>query len=443
MRNATTPLFLTFQLLVLVLMTKKGFMQHQPDLTELANGNSDLTPEIHEILATGLDKRNTKMNAEEAVELYRESHYAHGDPFVALLVTKGLEVSVPKETALSKEEFRKETAPNLVDAGGFDMDSDSAISTGSVNAFVSTAVDAFYRHYPLALRPQHIWLLILQAIAEHVNQNAEKVRSKWVKHKEGKKTLAVVRDHFVKGQPNNWASVVDDGVPDSFGAQIRENAINIDQLSPKFTGTATNAVEHIAYQITVMHVCKEYFDYVVITECGFPYIVMEGSLDDWKMLRAEAETLLKDRCVEKWASEWSKALLPLLDKFVEEYQAGTEGDSAFWNAMCKYGGTGGSGGTTYLSGWLNVFFPYLKNRPNPYCVPYKAEEGYKLDPYSLKIHREPSWTSLPGGLSNAPVTWMYHEKVIPLEFLSGFVGMTFNDGVAKPVVGWSIVETPE
>ena len=394
----------------------------------------------------------TKMKAEEAVKQYRQSHYSHGDAFVALLVTKGLQVGVSDQNSLSKEEFHKVTAPNLVDRGGFDMDADNAIHTNTRrvrdNSFIKTAVEAFSHHYPFALRPQHIWILILQAIADHVNQNAEEVRSKWVKHNEGKKTLVVCRDDFVRGEPNDWASVVvNDGEPDSFGAQIRENAINTTQLSPKFTGTATNSVEHIAQQITVMDVCKEYFKYGVYTLCGFPFVVMEGSLDDWKMLRAEAETVLKDRCVEEWASEWSKALLPLLDKFVEEYQAQTKGDSLFWNAMCRKGGIAGSGGYTYLSGWLNVFFPYLNggSKSNRYCVPYKAEKAYKLDEHSVEEDPDlgPQWTSLPSGLSKAPVTWSYYGQEIPLEFLSGFVGMTFNDGVAKPVVGWSVVELDE
>ena len=388
------------------------------------------------------------MQAEEAVKLYRKSHASSRDPFVALLVTKGLQVGVSNKVSFCKEDFREVTSPNLVDPGGFDMDADNAISTRRDNSFVVTAVEAFSQHYPFALRPQHIWILILQAIAEHVNQNAEQLRPKWVKHKEGKIDLRVVCNQFVYGKPNNWASVVDGGEPDSFKAQIRANAINADALCPKFTGAATNAVEQIAQQITVMHACQEYLGYMCKTLCGFPFVVMEGSLDDWKLLRAEAETVLKDRCLEEWASQWSKALLPLLDKFVEEYQAQTEGDSLFWNAMCKKGGVAGSGGYDYLSGWLNVFFPYIEEgrRMNSLCVPYKAEGGYNVDSSSVESNTSPDLgpdlRALPSGFSKAPVTWLYTRGEvykISLEFLSGFVGMTFDDGVAKPVVGWYVI----
>ena len=47
--------------------------------------------------------------------------------------------------------------------------------------------------------------------------NAEKVRSKWVVHKE-KKDLEVNCDEFILGEEgNDWASVVD-GKPDCFAA---------------------------------------------------------------------------------------------------------------------------------------------------------------------------------------------------------------------------------
>ena len=79
----------------------------------------------------------------------------------------------------------------------------------------------------------------MQAIATHVNLNAEKIRSKWVAH-EGKKVLTVVCDEFVLGsETNNWASVVD-GKPDSFAVQIEKNIVSglAEELVPKFSETS-------------------------------------------------------------------------------------------------------------------------------------------------------------------------------------------------------------
>ena len=80
--------------------------------------------------------------------------------------------------------------------------------------------------------------MILQAIATHVNLNAEEIRSKWVAP-EGNKVLTVVCDEFVLGsETNNWASVVD-GKPDSFAVQIEQKIVSglAEELVPNFSDT--------------------------------------------------------------------------------------------------------------------------------------------------------------------------------------------------------------
>lgn len=395
--------------------------------------------------------------AEAALERYRQNNKSR-DPFVAFLVTPGLKVGVPQRHSYERNDFRSVASPNVVDEGGFGMDADRAFGTGNRHSFVDSAVEAFSNHHPFVMRPQQIWLLLLQAVAEHVNQHAQALRSKWVHHTEGQKPLHVVRNDFVKNRTNDWASVVNDG-NNSFAGQIRQNAINIDQLKPNFTGAKTNAVEAIAQDITVMHACQEYFGYIFSTLCGFPFVVMEGTWEDWKLLRKEAEQLIKDRCLKKWASDWSDALLSLLDKFAKEYESAAKGrraDRAFWNGMCKIGGVGGSGGYDYLTGWLNILFPYLREGKdtNPYCVAYKPasqrKEAEKEEEVLVQISltkfvnmskaRGPNVTTLPTGLCKAPVTWNYLGEAIPLELWSGFVGVTYDDnGAIRPVVGWFVV----
>ncbi len=64
-----------------------------------------------------------------------------------------------------------------------------AVSVGvSNNAFLSTIHTCWSRHYSLVLTPDMIWLCIAQGLAQHVNKNSEKLRSKFVEH-EGKKKL--------------------------------------------------------------------------------------------------------------------------------------------------------------------------------------------------------------------------------------------------------------
>merc|ERR1719334_123684 len=57
-------------------------------------------------------------------------------------------------------------------------------------SFIESALSAWAYHHPFRFRAEHIWLLILQAVAAHVDQNAEALRNKFVKHS-GKMTLTV------------------------------------------------------------------------------------------------------------------------------------------------------------------------------------------------------------------------------------------------------------
>ena len=152
--------------------------------------------------------------------------------------------------------------------------------------------------------------------------------------------------------------------------QIGENVVEgvMQDLQPAFGGTTAD--ERIASAITVMDATKSFFTFIVRTMCGFPSVTLEGSLDDWRALRAHAEALVMKRCSAEFAKRWCAALLPLLDKFVAEYEAGLAGstgaDEAFWNSMVKRGGFRGSGeGGTWFSGWVIILFPYIEQRrPN-------------------------------------------------------------------------------
>ena len=173
-----------------------------------------------------------------------------------------------------------------------------------------------------------------------MGENAEAVRRKWVKH-DGTKELVVERNSFVLGKNNDW-----EGVVHEFGDQIAQNAADgvVSDMTPAFSGWTAD--ERTACVVTVMDACKSYFTYVVRTKCGFPRIVMDGHLQEWQLLRETTASLLTNRCEESFAASWGKALLPLLDKLIEEYEngvAGRQADAAFFNSMVKRGGTTGSG----------------------------------------------------------------------------------------------------
>eukprot|EP00969_Alexandrium_andersonii_P155470 6874262-Alexandrium_andersonii.AAC.1 len=63
-----------------------------------------------------------------------------------------------------------------------------------------------------------------------------------------------------------------------------------------------------------MDATKSFFSFACMTACGFPSVTLEGTADDWALLRANAEKLVSERGVPDFAAAWLPALLPLLDK---------------------------------------------------------------------------------------------------------------------------------
>lgn len=322
------------------------------------------------------------------------------------------------------------------------------------NGFIAAVTKAFAEHYPLALRPEHIWTLILQGVAAHVNQHAEELRSKFVSH-EGKKELTVRRDEFCLGATgDDWRGVVAE-----FSEQIAENTVAsaADLMATGFSSTTPD--ERVAGQMAVMNIVEQYFDFKMSTACGFPSITLEGSLQDWRSLRRKAEILVQGTCTEEFSTWWLKALLPVLEKFVAQYEDPTNTDVTFWQSMAKQGGVGGSGGYTWLNGWYNVFFPQLKSGGrNSFCEPYSPGNGYAREDPSKPNHYTPKWCGgdepegvrgpdgddIPTGILSAPVTWNYLGRLIPLQFRAGFVGAEQrDDGTIAPAIGWLIRYAPQ
>merc|ERR1711900_116507 len=97
---------------------------------------------------------------------------------------------------------------------------------------------------------------------------------------------------------------------------------------------------------------KSFFEYTMTTECGFPSVQLEGSLEDWVQLRENAKGLLENLCLSEFNEFWAPALLDTLDRFISTYKsvqndgalALNEADQTFWNSMIKRGAVVGSGG---------------------------------------------------------------------------------------------------
>ncbi len=313
-----------------------------------------------------------------------------------------------------------------------------------MHGFVFAAKHAFDDHRPLAIAPHHVWLMILQAVADHVSLHADELRSKWVRHSDVK-GLTVERNEFRPDGPNDWASVVD-----GFVAQLRANTapgVMSELMIPMSTATST---DRTIWGMTSMHLLRHYFDFTVVTQCGIPRVRMDGTREDWTRLFPAALFLVRARCMYAFAMEWLPSLLALLKKLETEYataESGGMGDEQFWNTICKSGGRAGSGDTTWIDGWVNVFLPYRGTEPNTFCrFPLT---GYR-PPGSRWCCSWDRWFTrprvsnptnglplrfIPKGTRSVPVTWKQPAQEQEIVMTSGFVGIRVDEWVS-PVVGW-------
>lgn len=292
------------------------------------------------------------------------------------------------------------------------VDADSLVTYGS-HSFISGMREAYWHHRPITLSPDMIWVLIAQGFSHHVNANAEALRDRMVDF-EGKKELTCVCDvEFI--EQIDWEKTVD-----SFSIKIAENTKgNIAEII-KADFSTTTQVERIASEITLMSAVKDYF---VLTAamigCGIPYVVLEGTPEDWQRVYDKAMQL-RDYDLEWWIDE----LEPVLRQIV----ASSKGDinKRFWRNMFRVHTQEAYGSPECLDGWMAKFFPY-----NRY------EERLPLDTlYLNNIDRLPDEMVK----VDARVFNMMTGEDTPVELWAGFVGLAQNNKnyMLTPKLGWMV-----
>jgi hypothetical protein len=292
---------------------------------------------------------------------------------------------------------------------------------------------AFDQHRPLVLSPDIVWMFIVQGFALHVEANAETLRLQFVSHS-GQIELEVQRDEFIKGAPtNDWACVFDE-----FSAQIGAHigAATHALLEPRFS--TTGAVERTAAQVVLLEAMQYYFSYNVRTLCGIPYVVVEGTPEDWASLAQRAEGLAGFGL--EW---WIDGLRPILAEFVAAARGAVRRE--FWQAIYKR--QGGSGGP-YISGWITMFFPYLR-RPvrgrDTSRNPHLDGGGARLREMLSASGPAPGGLTcgvLPSGLAGVPFEWRYWDETYAMRFVAGFVGVRQDAQTlaVRPEIGWAVYE---
>lgn len=278
-------------------------------------------------------------------------------------------------------------------------------------------VRAFKEHRPITISPDILWLLIVQGFSYHIARNREELRSMFVNFSSTKELIVNLSAPSIESiTSEQWMEVFPEFV-DQIKSYTGESII--DTLTPNFS--TTTAISRAAGQISIMSAMKYYFEYrAVLCVCGFPYIYVEGTLDDWIKIDQKIENLRSFKL-----DDWIDNLRPIIKKIIDSKNG--EIDLEFWNSMIHIKDDNGAYDPSCFDGWFSKFFPY--------DIHGRGLNG-----------RITSVTILPSEILTVPfvleVTDDLNKKGIEekCDFLAGFVGVTQDNETfsIKPKIGWII-----
>jgi hypothetical protein len=334
--------------------------------------------------------------------------------------------TAPLET-LSSAEFLNKLAQSAVLV--YPTPNIRAVAAADFHPLIAAAATAFKQHYPLVISPDMIWLAILQGVAQHVNNHREQLRHRLVHHNT---RIELVVDTKLETIPQTESEMR--WLTGEFANQILKH-VQPDKralFSARFS-TSNPAVE-IANAVALMDCFQGYFDYVFMCVCGIPSVILEGSTEDWILLKEQVAALHQSDLELDW---WTEHLLPLCDQFVCASRG--EVDRAHWNNLLKLVARYG---VDDLNGWILKFIPYVRgedetfSRRNPVfeLTDFPDEKAPPMEVYGCTSNM------LPTGISQAPVTCMINSQQVPLDFLGGFTCVTQDSETLalRPMIGWAI-----
>ncbi|RIB10012.1 hypothetical protein C2G38_1887320, partial [Gigaspora rosea] len=215
------------------------------------------------------------------------------------------------------------------------------------NGFAAAILHAYNHHKHLRLSPDDVWLTISQGVSEHINRNPEKFRNRFVQH-EGKKKLLIQVGDIISGTTfeGNWPVAINRLVTAADKHVEKMDIKNL--LECNFSTTTSNSLT--ASRIVLLDSVKSYFKYSFSTLCGIPKVTLEGTLEDWMKLQEKVVHLRK---LNLELDFWLDRLEPVIWNLVATYRG--EVDEDFWGRIVKIDKVFGSGGGTFVSGWLMNF----------------------------------------------------------------------------------------
>ena len=283
--------------------------------------------------------------------------------------------------------------------------------------------EAHCHHYPIRIKPDDIWLLIIQSFNYHINANFSELSNLFVNY-QNKKNIEIDMDSqkIDKKYVENCVEKICAKMEQYLGKQILET------LSPDFS--STNIDSKLVCKMTIMSIFKKYFSFSInLCVCGIPYIILEGTNDDYKKIIEKCEQL------KTYKFDWYiDRIIPVIQKMVEAKEGKIDVEF-FKNIVIKNEVDEEVVERCHLqkkhivkiNGWILKFFGYTKSDDDRY---------YTFEDDEIDVEK---FYEFAGQILTVPFVINNNDKKSSMIFEAGFFGCDQNEKKeVYPVIGWGI-----
>ena len=303
------------------------------------------------------------------------------------------------------------------------------VYTEGVSNILQGFYSAYENHLPIRLTPDIIWLLIVQGFAQHVNFNAEYLRNKFVNFENKKKLeLIITKYHSYKQMKSEDYENLFENMTEQIKENIGEELVN----TIDFNFSTSNKITKVVGYTSIMSAMKKYFEFKGECHmCKYPYIILEGSLEDWESILKKTKTLSKYK-LEKWVVSLEFVLAKIIEtkkgkinkEFWKQILYPDKVDEKIEIETYEYKTIKVDG----IKGWFLLFFPYFKNGRFRCDISLKTKDFWRL----------------PDRLLKTPLIMKSDDEgETKMTIYSGFIGMNVDkekEYLVTAEIGWYVKE---
>ena len=291
----------------------------------------------------------------------------------------------------------------------------NTVRTPFYNGLVGAAYAAYCSHHHLTITPDDVWIGITTAFARFIDTHGEEMRDLFVSHS-GKISLEAHGSSLCGSL---------DSMMDQLAQQIKDNTKgNIKEwFEPNFS-TTTDLTRTVGSMV-LMGGMKSFFTYRCNLKCGLPSITLEGTVEDWKLIRSRADKILEYSNFSEDLTIWHTVLISVLNALV----ATVEGvpNREWWNRICSH--KSGGSGPPFISGWIQVFIPF-------------NEDGCLINRSTNIWYWKTETSKIPSSTVSVPVVIDDNGNEYNTNFIAGHIVCTKGDteDSIRPCLGYVITK---